>query len=285
MALNVLIVDDSGLMRSMISKTLTMAEVPVKDLHQAADGQEALSILDEHWIDLVFVDVNMPVMDGSEMVERMSQDPLLRSIPIILLTSEGPTSRVEKMRTQGVRAYLRKPCTPESIKAVVEDVIGDESVQSKERVAEKIFRDVMQNLAYVFCELAEKESLETPEGPFFSAEIEFSGRVCGSLEVVLSQKLSREVASNILGVESVGAPERGETGAEQDAVKELVSVTCGHVLTGLVGEGPVFDLSAPALRDVEGDDWARMLEDPSTSALSVDGDVVLLRLKVRDRHR
>ena len=68
MAINILIVDDSGVMRAMILKTLRMAQVPLGDIHEAENGQKGFDLLDQQWVDLVIVDINMPVMNGEEML-------------------------------------------------------------------------------------------------------------------------------------------------------------------------------------------------------------------------
>lgn len=124
MALNILIVDDSQIVRSVIAKSLDLANVPVRTLHQAANGLEGLKILVSQSVDLVFVDINMPVMGGVEMVERMSRDDHLWSIPIVIVSTEGSATRIEQLKSKGARAYLRKPFKPESIRAVVEEVMG-----------------------------------------------------------------------------------------------------------------------------------------------------------------
>ena len=125
MALNILIVDDSETVREVIAKTLNLAKVPVTELYMAANGKEALSILSEKWVDLVFSDINMPVMGGVEMIERMHQDELLKSIPVIVISTEGSATRIEQLKTKGVCAYIRKPFTPELIRKVVDDVMGE----------------------------------------------------------------------------------------------------------------------------------------------------------------
>jgi two-component system chemotaxis response regulator CheY len=124
MALNILVVDDSQIVRAVIAKSLEVAGVPVRMLHQASNGAEALQILVSHSVDLVLADINMPVMGGVEMVERMSRDDHLWSIPVVIVSTEGSATRMEELQSKGVRAYLRKPFRPESIRAVVEEVIG-----------------------------------------------------------------------------------------------------------------------------------------------------------------
>ncbi|MDO8942701.1 MAG: response regulator, partial [Desulfobacterales bacterium] len=83
MAVNVLIVDDSGVMRSMIQKTMKLSGLKLGEIHQAANGREGLELLERQWIDLVIADINMPVMTGEEMIEHMQANPNLKTIDTI----------------------------------------------------------------------------------------------------------------------------------------------------------------------------------------------------------
>lgn len=129
MAFNILIVDDSQTVRAVVAKTLAMANVAVNEVFHAANGQEALETLRAHWIDLVFSDINMPVMGGVEMIQLMKQDDVLKAIPVVVLSTEGSATRIQNLREQGVRAYIRKPFTPEQLRAVVDEVLGDDDVR------------------------------------------------------------------------------------------------------------------------------------------------------------
>ncbi len=124
MSYNILVVDDSRTTRVIIAKTLKLAGVPINELYQAENGAEALKILDSNWVDLVLADINMPVMDGFEMVDRMLKDGLMKTIPVVVVSTEGSKTRIEEMRAKGVRAYVRKPFTPEIVKKVVGDILG-----------------------------------------------------------------------------------------------------------------------------------------------------------------
>lgn len=124
MSLNVLVVDDSATVRAVIAKTLQLAQIPVGQLFQACDGQEALDTLESQWIDLVFCDLHMPRMTGIELVERMAEKQMLSSVPVVIVTSEGSPQRIEELIHKGVRAYVRKPFTPEQVREVVADVVG-----------------------------------------------------------------------------------------------------------------------------------------------------------------
>lgn len=127
MAFNVLIIDDSKIVRQVIAKTLRIAGVQVNEVHEASNGQEALAVLGQHWIDLVFADINMPVMNGVELIERMSADSMLKSIPVVVVSTEGSATRIEKLKSKGISAYIRKPFTPEEIRQVVDEVMGGQN--------------------------------------------------------------------------------------------------------------------------------------------------------------
>ena len=124
MAYNILLVDDSETIRAVMAKTLDIAGVPINIIYEAENGKEALAILGEHWIDITFADINMPVMNGMEMVERMCGDGVLKTIPVIIVSTEGSHTRIEELRSKGVRGYVRKPFTPEIIREVVSNVLG-----------------------------------------------------------------------------------------------------------------------------------------------------------------
>ncbi len=125
MAYNILVVDDSAVVRAVIKKTLTLAGIDVGQIFNAENGQIGLDIAASEWIDLIFADINMPIMGGIEMVERLSEEGLLSTIPIIIVSTEGSVTRIAELKKKGVAAYVRKPFTPESIREVVAQVMGD----------------------------------------------------------------------------------------------------------------------------------------------------------------
>ena len=125
MSLNVLIVDDSAVMRSMIIRTIKLADLPIGELHQAGNGQEGLDRLKNNWIDLVIVDMNMPVMRGEVMIERMKADPVTRDLPLIVISTEGSEKRIQWLKELGAK-FIHKPFSPEQIRDTIVELTGVE---------------------------------------------------------------------------------------------------------------------------------------------------------------
>jgi two-component system chemotaxis response regulator CheY len=124
MALNILVVDDSSVMRAIIIKTLRLSQLPLGEILEAPNGQEALKVLDGKWIDLALVDINMPVMDGEEMIDRLRQNPVTEDLPIIIISTEGSETRKEVLRQKGV-GFVHKPFTPESLRDAILRTLGE----------------------------------------------------------------------------------------------------------------------------------------------------------------
>ncbi len=124
MAFNILLVDDSATVRAVINKTLNLAGVDVCQVYQAGNGAEALEVLEKYWVDLVFCDISMPVMDGEELVDAMIENGMIESIPVIIVSSSGSEPRVARLKEKGVKDFVQKPFTPERIREVVDQVMG-----------------------------------------------------------------------------------------------------------------------------------------------------------------
>lgn len=124
MAFTILIVDDSATMRSVIKRTVQMAELLAAEFLEASGGRQALEILQKQKIDLVLADINMPEMNGIEMIERMHVDKSTRNIPVLVISTEASSARIETLKEKGVVGYVHKPFTPETIRNVIYEVIG-----------------------------------------------------------------------------------------------------------------------------------------------------------------
>ena len=120
MSLSILVVDDSAVMRKLIIRSLEMAGIPVDQVRTAIHGQDALDKMEEATFDLALVDINMPVMNGIELVERLRGDSATANLAIVVVSSEGSEMRLARLRTLSV-GFVRKPFAPE---VLVDAVIG-----------------------------------------------------------------------------------------------------------------------------------------------------------------
>ncbi len=125
MAFNVLIVDDSSSMRAVIKKIIKISGFDVGEWWEAADGEEALKVLSSEWVDLVLTDINMPNMNGLELITEMKKDHLLSSIPIVVITTEGSEKRVQESMKLGARDYIKKPFQPEDVMMTLTGIMGE----------------------------------------------------------------------------------------------------------------------------------------------------------------
>lgn len=113
MTLNVLIVDDSAVMRKILERSLRQAQIPVGDVQEAGDGVEALKKLEtDSSIQIIFSDVNMPNMDGLEFLRQLKASDGFKKIPVVMVTTEGTEVKVLQALTLGAAGYIRKPFTP-----------------------------------------------------------------------------------------------------------------------------------------------------------------------------
>ncbi len=124
MGIDMLVVDDSPVTRKMVRRALGLCGIEVGEVYEAADGAEALEQLGQHRVDLVLADINMPVMNGIELVERMSRDPELCTVPVVIVATPMSQDRVEFVLDKGARAYLAKPFRPEALRDVVVQILG-----------------------------------------------------------------------------------------------------------------------------------------------------------------
>ncbi len=108
--MKVLVVDDSRIMRNIVKNVISQhSKFKNATLFEAGDGVEAFRLLGAHKIDLLLLDWNMPMMDGLELVQRIRKDPVLKALPIIMITSESAKYNVIEAVKAGVNDYLVKP--------------------------------------------------------------------------------------------------------------------------------------------------------------------------------
>ena len=115
-ALSVLIVDDSSIMRKIVDRSLRQAGLEIKEVFEAANGVEALARMQQTRVDLILSDINMPTMDGLELVRQLQAVENAKGVPIVMITTEAGESPVMQALSCGARGYIRKPFSPDQIK-------------------------------------------------------------------------------------------------------------------------------------------------------------------------
>jgi two-component system, chemotaxis family, chemotaxis protein CheY len=114
--LNALIIDDSSVMRKIVERCLRQSGMTIAAVHEAANGAEALAILDKSPMDVIFCDINMPIMGGLDFLRRLKDVPRARNVPVVMITTEGGEAHVVEALSSGARGYIRKPFTPEQVR-------------------------------------------------------------------------------------------------------------------------------------------------------------------------
>jgi two-component system chemotaxis response regulator CheY len=121
MVKTIMAVDDSASVRQMVSFTLKEAGYEVIE---ACDGKDALSKIDGSILNLIVTDLNMPNMDGIELIRNVRANPQHKFVPIIMLTTESQNEKKLEGKSVGATGWIVKPFKPERLIAVIKKVIG-----------------------------------------------------------------------------------------------------------------------------------------------------------------
>ena len=114
--LDVLIVDDSAAIRKILQRVLRQTDLHIGEIKEAGDGAEAVEILKDRTFGLILSDINMPRMDGLQLLARIKQMDHLKNVPVIMITTEGGQGKVMEAVQLGAAGYVRKPFTADQIK-------------------------------------------------------------------------------------------------------------------------------------------------------------------------
>ena len=122
--LNILIVDDSATMRALLHRVVGLADLPIGTIYQAPNGLEALKILETHDVQAVFTDLNMPVMNGMQLLREMAKRDSWKDLLRIIISTDGSKLRREEARELNVNLYVEKPFRPEVVRDVLCQIAG-----------------------------------------------------------------------------------------------------------------------------------------------------------------
>ena len=119
----VLVVDDSPAMRKLIRRVLEACEFPIGEIFEAADGCEALLQLESTPVDVVLTDINMPNMNGEQLVAELNRDSGRARPPVIVISTDSTRAREHRLLDLGAKGYVTKPFFPEQLSAELTRVL------------------------------------------------------------------------------------------------------------------------------------------------------------------
>jgi two-component system, chemotaxis family, chemotaxis protein CheY len=126
MKYDILVVDDSKAALFMFKKIITLSGVPLGSLLTAENGLQAIELLKFKDVDLILTDINMPEMDGFQLIEYLKKSENFKHIPILVITTEGRDKYVDRAKALGAVNYIKKPCQPEQVKQIILSTLGVE---------------------------------------------------------------------------------------------------------------------------------------------------------------
>jgi two-component system chemotaxis response regulator CheY len=113
-------------MRSFIRRVMILSGFEVGECLEAANGEEALARLRDHGrIDVMLTDINMPKMNGEELLEQLGNDGLLRTVPALVISTDATKERILRMISLGAEGYMTKPFSPEALREELERILGE----------------------------------------------------------------------------------------------------------------------------------------------------------------
>ena len=275
MALNILIVDDSSLTRKKIRRIIEMTDLDVEQFLEAGNGWDALKIFDESNVDLVLADLNMPEMCGAEMIRRMREDELTRSIPVVVVSTESQTARIKELLSQGVKDYLHKPFTPEGFKQIIQGLWDKTPVEANNFMTEALTQ-ALETMAFLTI-MPVEDDMAIPEKAIL-AEISFTGPKKGTIQIFAGVGFAGILAENIASITDV------DDESSFDALKELANVTCGLFLPMVISStADSFDVTVPTIK-ARGDSiqWDEFTADPDSCVLNIEGHAIATKLIIEE---
>lgn len=116
MPVDVLIVDDSAAIRKVLQRVLAQTNLPLGKVLEAADGREALEAMKQQPVGLILADINMPNMDGLQLLSELKANDQWKNVPVFMISTEGSQAKVMEAIRLGARGFLQKPFTADQIK-------------------------------------------------------------------------------------------------------------------------------------------------------------------------
>lgn len=274
MALQVLIVDDSKVMRTMVRRVLNMSGLPVAGVHEAADGDEALRMAGEHAFDLFVVDVNMPGLDGVGLLGELRKREGTVRTPVVVISAGISAARMEL--THALHAhFVRKPFSAEVLSETLRLAVG-----APDDALSKLLTDAtisaLEQLCFAVPQGLAFDGALLDCSAFPGAVVQFEGLAPGALALWVQPDALALLASNMLGSE-----EPPSWLDAMDALREIARVLCARVHTQRFGEDAVEELGLPRAFAAGEAVLDAALRETARVQLHVDGGAVVVAAYAR----
>ncbi len=223
---NILIVDDSRAMRNFLRKALSLTSLKINSVHEATNGMEALDLLEKHSIQIIFSDINMPVMDGSAFVAELARREITSRIPVFVVSTDSSTERMGQILALGAKSYISKPFSPETLEREVIRLMG-EVVEPD--IAEALLNasvNVLETMFFADAVPVKEEDAALQDGAL-ACTLESRGGVNGSFGVAVDPVALQMLCRAFYG-------EEGDVSStqQQDLILELTNMLAGSTLSG-----------------------------------------------------
>ncbi|MGC4034285.1 MAG: response regulator [Tepidisphaeraceae bacterium] len=273
--LNILIVDDSATTRAMIRRIIGMLDLPSVVITEAENGAVGLERIRANPIDLVLADLNMPVMDGFQMITHLRCDDSTKTLPVVVISAQPDPEQIVLLKEIGITGYLQKPFTPESVRSLVQPILETKQAAAESTILSgggvnltlaEALAEALETMAFISPELVSLQPSDVPASDSRLVKIEFRGRESlGSLAIAASPGLGAAIAANL--------EDAGLTAAD-DALKELANITCGLLLRMGPEGGLGFVLDPPTLSTNAGQNPLELLHGEDVVTLRADEELI-----------
>ena len=111
-------------MRKIIERTIRQAGIEISEAVEACNGAEGLAQAEKGGFDIIFSDIDMPVMDGLEFLKNLRELESAKGVPVVMVTTEGSQARVVEALADGAKGYIRKPFTADQVRDKLQVLLG-----------------------------------------------------------------------------------------------------------------------------------------------------------------
>ncbi|MDH5682278.1 MAG: response regulator [Spirochaetota bacterium] len=282
MSINVLIVDDSQSTRSIIKKILRMAKVDIDNVYEAENGEHGLDVLSKERIkiDLMLLDINMPVMNGIEMVEKMKKSQAVSKTPIIFISSDGSDQRLNRINELGDYPLITKPFHPYDVIEVIHQVTNNKIFSKYQEFFLDSLKIVLETSFFAMAEPASLSDIQDKldsleDSTFFSVFLPFSGDIMGSMEYYIPHALHRELTGNALGSIENDLSEQ----IILDNLKEFANIVCGHFISNHFAKRK-WEMSLPVIQKERFDRNKILDSREKWKIVRINGNFFFTRMKL-----